>query len=49
MQSDLWEAVGNGSLRLPISRRFRLNEAAEALGHMRDNAHFGKVVLEVRG
>ena len=47
MQSDLWEAIGNGSLRLPISRRFRLEEAAQALDHMRDNAHFGKVVLEI--
>ena len=46
MQHDLWHAVTAGTLRLPVSRRFALADAAEALACMRSNAHFGKVVLE---
>ena len=46
MRADLWGAVEAGKLRLPIDRTFPLAEAAEALAHMRANAHFGKIVLE---
>lgn len=45
MRADLWEAVGAGKLRLPIDRRFSLDESAAALAHMRANRHFGKVVI----
>jgi len=47
MRADLWEAVEAGRLRLPIDRTFPLEKAADALAHMRANAHFGKIVLTV--
>jgi NADPH2:quinone reductase len=47
MRADLWEAVAAGTLRLPIDRTFPLDEAAEALAHMKANRHFGKIVLTV--
>lgn len=47
MRADLWSAVEAGKLHLPIDRRFPLDEAAAALAHMRANAHFGKIVLDV--
>jgi NADPH:quinone reductase len=47
MRDDLWPAVESGKLHLPIDRSFPLDEAAAALAHMRANAHFGKIVLEV--
>jgi NADPH2:quinone reductase len=45
MRADLWEAVTAGKLKLPIDRRFPLDEAPQAHAHMRANAHFGKIVL----
>jgi len=45
MRADLWQAVTAGKLRLPIDRRFPLDEAAAAQAHMRENKHFGKIVL----
>ncbi|MCO6418647.1 zinc-binding dehydrogenase [Siccirubricoccus sp. KC 17139] len=45
MRADLWEAVEAGKLSLPIDRVFSLDEAPEALAHMKANAHFGKIVL----
>ena len=45
MRADLWEAVEAGKLALPIDRTFPLEKAAEALAHMKANAHFGKIVL----
>jgi NADPH2:quinone reductase len=45
MHADLWRAVTAGKLRLPIDRRFRLDEALAAQAHMRENKHFGKIVL----
>jgi NADPH2:quinone reductase len=47
MHRDLWPAVTEGKLRLPIDRRFPLEEAAEALAHMRANQHLGKIVLTI--
>jgi len=41
----LWPAVTAGKLRLPLDRRFPLEEAVAAQTHMRDNKHFGKIVL----
>ena len=46
-RADLWSAVDAGKLSLPIDRTFPLAEAAEALAHMKANAHFGKIVLVV--
>ncbi len=45
MRADLWDAVESGQLALPISRTFPLDEAAEALAHMKANLHFGKIAL----
>ena len=47
MRADIWEAVEDGTLSLPIDRTFPLEQAAEAQAHMRANAHFGKIVLTV--
>src|SRR5439155_5423896 len=46
-RADLWPAIEAGKLHLPIDRTFPLAEAAEALAHMKANAHFGKIVLVV--
>jgi len=45
MRTDLWDAVTAGKLSLPIDRRFPLDEAVAAQAHMRENKHFGKIVL----
>jgi NADPH2:quinone reductase len=47
MRADLWPAVEAGKLTLPIDRTFSLDEAADALAHMKANKHFGKIVLTV--
>ncbi len=47
MRADLWGAVEAGKLALPIDRTFSLDDAAAALAHMRANAHFGKIVLQM--
>ena len=47
MRADIWDAVEDGRLSLPIDRTFPLEQAAEAQAHMRANAHFGKIVLTV--
>ena len=47
VRADLWEAVESGKLALPIDRTFPLEQAADALAHMRANAHFGKIVLTI--
>ena len=45
MRADLWPAVEAGKLALPIDRVFPLAEAVAALARMRNNQHFGKIVL----
>src|SRR5262245_6568617 len=45
MRADLWDAVTAGKLKLPIDRRFPLDEAVAAQAHMRENKHLGKIVL----
>jgi NADPH2:quinone reductase len=47
MRADLWHAVEAGKLTLPIHRTFPLEQVADALAHMRANAHFGKIVLTI--
>jgi NADPH2:quinone reductase len=47
MRADLWPAVKDGTLRLPLDRVFPLAEAEAAQAHMRANAHLGKIVLTV--
>ena len=46
-RADLSPAIEAGKLSLPIDRTFPLSQAAEALAHMKANAHFGKIVLVV--
>ena len=45
MREDLWAPLEAGTLALPIDRTFPLEQAADALAHMKANAHFGKIVL----
>ncbi len=47
MKADLWAAVEEGKLALPIDSEYALADAPEAVAHMRANQHFGKVVLTV--
>lgn len=47
MRADIWHHVEDGRIVLPIDRTFPLDAAAAALAHMKSNAHFGKIVLEV--
>ncbi len=46
MREDIWPDVEAGRIALPIDRTYPLDKAAEALAHMKANAHFGKIVLE---
>lgn len=45
--SALGSAVELGILRLPIDSVYPLEAAADAFEHMRQNAHFGKIVIAV--
>ena len=45
VKRDLWPAICDGTLHLPIDRGFALADAAQALEHMRANRHFGKILL----
>lgn len=47
MRADLGDAIASGQLALPIDRVFSLDDAPAALAHMKENRHFGKVVLKV--
>ncbi len=47
MRRDLWHAVEEGRFAIPIDRVFPLDLVVEALGHMKANKHFGKIVLSV--
>lgn len=47
MRRDLWDAVNEGAIRLPVHATFALHDAREALACMSANTHFGKIVLTV--
>jgi NADPH:quinone reductase len=47
MRADIWHLVESGKLRLPVDRKFPLDEAPAALAYMAANKHFGKIVLTV--
>jgi NADPH2:quinone reductase len=47
MKADLWDALAQGALSMPIARTFRLEDAAQALSFVAANRHFGKVALEI--
>lgn len=48
-EDGTWDAALNGELHLPIDSSYALEDAAEALQEMRENRHFGKIVLTVGG
>ena len=47
MWKDLGNAVKAGQLSLPIEKVYNFNDVAQALSAMRDNQHFGKLILKL--
>ena len=47
MRADLWPHLEAGRLRLPLDKTFPLGEAQAAQARMREDQHFGKIVLRV--
>jgi NADPH2:quinone reductase len=47
LRVDLWPALQRGRLRLPVDRVLPFEELGSALQCMRENRHFGKIVLRV--
>jgi NADPH2:quinone reductase len=47
MRADLWPALENGKLTLPIYRTFKLADIADGVAMMKANQHFGKIVINV--
>ncbi len=45
LRADLWPAIEAGKLSLPIYKTYPLAEITDALGVMRANQHFGKIVV----
>ncbi|WP_454691276.1 zinc-binding dehydrogenase [Achromobacter aloeverae] len=46
MCADLWPLLEAGKLSLPIAEEFPLADAATALAYMKENRHFGKILLK---
>jgi NADPH:quinone reductase len=44
--TDLWPALKEGRLSMPVDRIFPFEDFSEALARMRANQHFGKIVLQ---
>lgn len=47
MWNDLSSMVSNRNLSMPIEKVFDFNDVSQALSHMRDNKHFGKLILKL--
>ena len=45
MIADLAEPLASGAIGLPVDSVFPLEQAPQALAHLRANRHFGKVIL----
>ena len=45
MKDDLWGAVEAGTFAIPVDKEFPLDAAMEAHQYMKDNQHFGKILL----
>jgi NADPH2:quinone reductase len=49
--SNMWEDLGDlvttGKLSLPIEKVFDFKDVTQALSCMRDNEHFGKLILKL--
>ncbi len=47
MRADLWDMVEAGRLTLPIDSEYSLDDAPQAVEHMRANQHVGKIILNL--
>ncbi|MGO4713875.1 zinc-binding dehydrogenase [Bradyrhizobium sp. 2TAF24] len=47
VRDDIWPAVENGQLKLPIDRVFPFADIADAFAHMEANRHLGKIVVRL--
>jgi len=47
MWKDLGNLVYNGNLSMPIEKVYHFNDVSQALSHMRENKHFGKLILQL--
>jgi NADPH2:quinone reductase len=47
MWKDLGNLVSNGNLSMPIEKVYHFNDVSQALSHMRENKHFGKLILQL--
>jgi len=47
MRKDLGNLVSNGNLSMPIEKVYNFNDVSQALSHMRENKHFGKLILQL--
>lgn len=47
VRSDIWPAVEDNKLKLPIDRTFAFDDIARAFAHMEANKHLGKIVVIV--
>jgi len=47
MWKDLSNVVSNGTLSMPIEKVFDFKDVSSAFAHMRDNKHFGKLILKL--
>lgn len=48
MRADLWPAVADGTLALPIAARYALEDIGEAFALMKANRHLGKIVVDIK-
>lgn len=47
VRADIWPAVENGTLKLPIDKVFAFTDIARAYARMEANQHFGKIVVAI--
>ncbi len=47
MVDDIWPAVTERQVKLPVDKVFALEQISDAYARMRANAHLGKIVIEV--
>lgn len=48
VRSDLWDAVVQRRLTIPIDSTFPMSQLPKAVEHMSQNQHFGKIILQIR-
>lgn len=47
VRADIWPAVEDGTLKLPIDKVFAFTDIAQAYARMEANQHFGKIVVAI--